>query len=219
MSDSVRERADAEFSAGHGRTAPEVTGDRPLPSVRDLRPGRQRILDTARRLFCARGYERTPVRAISDTLGVTKAAVYYHFKAKDDLLDAIVAPLLHGVDEILRSVATPAPPVLPVLPVSDRRAFLGRYVDELRAHPDVTALLLRDRAVGEHAAGRRFAALQKAMRALLGGDDSLVAGIRTTTALRALETAVVDFGDADPAQVRETALDIALAVLRADARR
>jgi AcrR family transcriptional regulator len=193
-----------------------VTGDRPLPPVRDLRPGRQRILDTARRLFCARGYERTPVRAISDALGVTKAAVYYHFKAKDDLLDAIVAPLLHGVDEILGSVAALAPPVLPV---SDRRAFLGRYVDELRAHPDVTALLLRDRAVGEHAAGRRFAALQKAMRALLGGEDSLVAGIRTTTALRALETAVVDFGDADPAQVRETALDIALAVLRADARR
>jgi hypothetical protein len=34
-----------------------------------------------------------------------------------------------------------------------------------------------------------------------------------------LETVVVDFGDADPVQVRETALDIALAVLRADGRR
>lgn len=212
MSDSVRERADAEYAAAHRRTAPDVTGDRPLPPVRELRPGRQRILDTARRLFCARGYERTPVRAISDALGVTKAAIYYHFKAKDDLLDAIVGPLLDHVDEILAS-ADP-----PVLSASARRAFLGRYVDELRAQPDITCLLLRDRAVGEHAAGRRFGAQQRSMRALLGGEDSLVAGIRTTTALRALEAAVVDFGDADPAQVRETALDIALAVLRAGAR-
>lgn len=177
--------------------------------MRDLRPGRQGALDVARRLFASGGYERTPLRAISDALGVTKAALYHHFKAKDDLLAAVVGPMLDRLDDLLD-------PLKPRFETrEERRVFLRRYAEELTAEPDVTALLLHDPAVRALAVGRRFAAQHSRMRTLLGADDDLIAGIRTTTALRALELAVVEFGDADPTQVRETALNIAVAVLDA----
>ena len=58
---------------------------------------RQQILDTARRLFVERGYDATSLQAIADELGLTKAAVYYHFQVKDELLDAVMRP---GVERI-----------------------------------------------------------------------------------------------------------------------
>jgi AcrR family transcriptional regulator len=175
----------------------------PLASVRELRPGRQRMLDVARRLFSTGGYQRTPLRAISEDLGVTKAAVYYHFKAKDELLVAIVAPLLARIDEVLDD-----PP-----PTSDRRAFLRRYVEVLSSEPDVAALLLQDPAVRNHPLGHRFADQHSRLRAVLGAGEGVVDELRTATALRACELAVVEFGVTDPGQVQETAVDIAMAVL------
>lgn len=56
---------------------------------RHLRRGdatRERILDVATELFNEQGYERTSLRQISERLGVTKAALYYHFKSKEDIL-------------------------------------------------------------------------------------------------------------------------------------
>ena len=161
----------------------------------------------ARELFCARGYERTPLRAVSDSLGVTKAAIYYHFKAKDDLLVAILGPVLDRIDAVIDSagdgVASPG----------EQRAFLGRYLDVLAGAASIVALL-RDPGVVEHRLGQRFVSQHSRMRALLGEGADPASVIRTTTALRTLELAVVEFGDAHPDQVRETALDIAVSVLR-----
>lgn len=42
---------------------------------------RERILDTAERLFLEKGYENTTIQDIVDALGdLTKGAVYHHFK-------------------------------------------------------------------------------------------------------------------------------------------
>ncbi len=192
-----------------GAAAPRnPPGDVPA-AARELRPGRQRMLTVARRLFCSQGYDRTPLRAISDALGVTKAAVYYHFKAKDDILVAIVTPVLDRIDQLVDSASGP------LHDPDDRRRFLQRYVDLLSTDADITTLLLGDPVVTEHPLGRRFAAQREQIRSLLGADESLPAGIRTSTALRTLELALGEFGDADPAQVRETALSIAIAVLDA----
>jgi AcrR family transcriptional regulator len=40
---------------------------------------RDRILDEAQVLFSERGYVGTPVQQVADRLGITKAALYYHF--------------------------------------------------------------------------------------------------------------------------------------------
>src|SRR5262245_5441798 len=47
---------------------------------------RERILDVALELFLEQGYDKTSLREIADRLEVTKAALYYHFASKEDIL-------------------------------------------------------------------------------------------------------------------------------------
>ncbi len=47
---------------------------------------RERILDIALELFTEQGYEKTSLRNIAERLGTTKAALYYHFERKQDIL-------------------------------------------------------------------------------------------------------------------------------------
>jgi AcrR family transcriptional regulator len=50
---------------------------------------RERILDVALDLFTEQGYDGTSLRQIAEQLGVTKAALYYHFESKEDILMAL----------------------------------------------------------------------------------------------------------------------------------
>jgi AcrR family transcriptional regulator len=47
---------------------------------------RERILDVAQELFTAHGYDKTSLRDIADRLEITKAALYYYFERKEDIL-------------------------------------------------------------------------------------------------------------------------------------
>ena len=49
------------------------------------RDGRERILREARTLFLHRGYTDVSMQQIADAVGMTKAALYYHFRSKEDL--------------------------------------------------------------------------------------------------------------------------------------
>ncbi|MEU6851210.1 TetR family transcriptional regulator [Actinacidiphila alni] len=62
---------------------------------------RQQILDTAQRLFIERGYVATSLQMIADELGLTKAAVYYHFRAKGDILHAAMEPGVRRMEMLL----------------------------------------------------------------------------------------------------------------------
>jgi len=220
MADPVRQFSDLGAPAGAGESSTETSAPSrttrsggparsPFVPAREPSSTRGRILAVARELFCSRGYERTPLRAISDSLGLTKAALYYHFRAKDDLLVAIVGPMLDRIDEMFDAADTSLPEA------AQQRAFLATYVEELVSHADIIALLIRDHGVSEHPLGRRFATQHARMRALLGAGDRPDGVIRTATALRALELAVVEFADTDPALLRTTALAMAVAVLGA----
>ena len=44
-------------------------------------------------LFIEQGYEKTSLREIAERVGVTKAALYYHFASKEELLAGLLAPL------------------------------------------------------------------------------------------------------------------------------
>jgi AcrR family transcriptional regulator len=67
---------------------------KPRPSSQDgAAPGephqpstRERILDIALELFTEQGYDKTSLRDIAERLGTTKAALYYHFERKEDIL-------------------------------------------------------------------------------------------------------------------------------------
>ena len=48
-----------------------------------------KILDVSMRLFTEQGYEHTTIQDIVDALGMSKGAIYHHFKSKEDILDQI----------------------------------------------------------------------------------------------------------------------------------
>jgi AcrR family transcriptional regulator len=66
---------------------------------------RQQILETAQRLFTELGYDATSLQMIADELGLTKAAVYYHFRAKSDILHAAMQPGLQRLEGLLDEAA------------------------------------------------------------------------------------------------------------------
>lgn len=50
----------------------------------------ERILDVSQKLFLEKGYENTTIQDIVDGLGgLTKGAVYHHFKSKEEIMDAV----------------------------------------------------------------------------------------------------------------------------------
>ena len=55
----------------------------------EARSTRERILDVALDLFIEKGYDRTSLREIAEPLGFSKAALYYHFASKEDILMAL----------------------------------------------------------------------------------------------------------------------------------
>ncbi|RFU85736.1 TetR/AcrR family transcriptional regulator [Streptomyces triticagri] len=67
---------------------------------------RQRIQDVALELFAEQGYEKTSLREIAERLEVTKAALYYHFKTKEDILISLAEDLTRPLDELLEWGAT-----------------------------------------------------------------------------------------------------------------
>jgi AcrR family transcriptional regulator len=50
---------------------------------------RERILDIALELFTDQGYDKTSLRQIAERLGFSKAAIYYHFASKEEILLAL----------------------------------------------------------------------------------------------------------------------------------
>jgi AcrR family transcriptional regulator len=75
-----------------------VTGTAPVG-------GRVRILQVARTAFVERGYAAVSMQELADAAGLTKAAIYYHFRDKQELFEAVVLAemerLYHGLVEQL----------------------------------------------------------------------------------------------------------------------
>src|SRR5580704_437683 len=70
---------------GHARN----DGSVPEPSSSEGAGTRERILDIALELFTTQGYDKTSLRQIAERMGFSKAAIYYHFASKDDILRAL----------------------------------------------------------------------------------------------------------------------------------
>ncbi|MFJ6392854.1 TetR/AcrR family transcriptional regulator [Streptomyces sp. NPDC091972] len=86
---------------------------------------RDRITQTALKLFTAKGYDKTSLREIAEHLGVTKAAVYYHFKTKEDILTALFAERIRPVEALIAWMQGQAPGP------STRQEALRRYAAEV----------------------------------------------------------------------------------------
>jgi AcrR family transcriptional regulator len=62
---------------------------------------RSRLRELALKLFAEQGYEKTSLREIAEQLGVTKAALYYYFKSKEDIVRSLVEDYVADLDELI----------------------------------------------------------------------------------------------------------------------
>jgi AcrR family transcriptional regulator len=63
---------------------------------------REKIQQVALELFAEQGYDKTSLREIAERLNVTKAALYYHFRTKEDIVLSLFDDFLARVDEIIK---------------------------------------------------------------------------------------------------------------------
>lgn len=59
---------------------------------------KQRIMEIAFRLFMEQGYEHTTIQDIVDALGMSKGAIYHHFKTKEEILNELTESNIGEVD-------------------------------------------------------------------------------------------------------------------------
>jgi len=116
---------------------------------------REKIQAVAVELFAEHGYEKTSLREIAERLDVTKAALYYHFNTKEDIVVSLFDDLIANVDEII-DWATDQPRTL-----ETRQEVIRRYGCVARNRPksmmrfvQESKATLRELAVGERLQAR-----------------------------------------------------------------
>ena len=62
---------------------------------------RERIVEAADLLFYQQGYEQTSFSNVAEAVGITRGNFYYHFKTKDEILDAVIGRRLASTSEML----------------------------------------------------------------------------------------------------------------------
>lgn len=62
---------------------------------------RSRVIAAAEALFLERGVHATSLQMIADRIGVTKAAVYFQFRSKDEIVRAVIAPAVARITEMV----------------------------------------------------------------------------------------------------------------------
>lgn len=67
---------------------------------------RQHLLDTAELLFLERGVSRTSLQDIATAAGTTRGAIYWHFKDKADLFNAMMERVVLPMEQALQSAAS-----------------------------------------------------------------------------------------------------------------
>lgn len=170
---------------------------------------RSRILQVATELFTEQGYEATSLREISERLGVTKAALYYHFKSKDDLLAAILEPVDGVLAELMDRLDTADS-------IAAWAEAMDWVIDTMMELTDFFGLITVNRAAVEKvlegsAFGDHRQMHERVDRAVLAASDDLGERVRMVAALGA----VASFDDFAPSLMTATAPEDLQAELRA----
>jgi AcrR family transcriptional regulator len=108
--------------------------------VRTRSDTRARIQRVALELFAEQGYDKTSLREIAERLDVTKAALYYHFKSKEDIVRSLVEDYFGQIDALIAWARTqPRTP-------ETRDEILSRYVQIVADGSDAFRMLHHNQA-------------------------------------------------------------------------
>lgn len=175
-------------------------GTRVSSHSEDGGPTRQRLIDVAIELFKQHSVAGTSLQMISDELGLTKSAIYHHFRTRDELLSAVMEPVVSEVSALVdaaeghRGARARADHMLTgyaALAATNRE-----LLPLLTGDPGVVALL-RTRA--------EWAAVVTRQMALLAGVEPGLGGqVKAALVMSGIASAAgADYGDVDDAELRD----------------
>ena len=106
--------------------------------VKEAEERRTEILDVAERLFGAKGFDQTSTNDILNEIGIARGTLYYHFKSKEDILDAVTGRMIERLIGKAKGIAESR-----TIPVLQRLAM--------------TVLVLNtDNSLGQEMAGQMY---------------------------------------------------------------
>ncbi|MDT6986069.1 TetR/AcrR family transcriptional regulator [Streptomyces lusitanus] len=169
---------------------------------------RQRIQDEALELFAEQGYEKTSLREIAERLDVTKAALYYHFKTKEEILVSIFEDLSRPIEDLI-AWGRRQPHSL-----ETKQEIIRRYSAALmEAAPLFRFMQENQAAIRELRIGDMFKTKMLGLRdILIDPDADLVDQVRCISALFTLHAGmhVLQDVESDPVKRHEAVLEVAV---------
>ena len=170
-------------------------GSEELPQGGRRGDTRARIQQIALELFAEHGYERTPLREIAERLGVTKAALYYHFKSKEDIVLSFTEDYFDRLDALIEWGQGQPPTAQTASELLDRYISIVTESGEVFRFMERNQATLRDTDHGKH----RFTQFRPRLNALIeiltGPDAPPRARIRAAAALFAANASCMFFTD------------------------
>ena len=167
---------------------------------------RARIQQVALGLFTEQGYERTSLREIAERLGVTKAALYYHFKSKEDIVRSFSEDYFCRLDALIAwGREQPAS-------AQTAQELLDRYLTIAVESGEVFRFLERNQATihGTEDGKHRFTQFRPRLTALIdvitGPGAPARAKIRAAAAIFAVSTSCMFFMKDGPEAEADTVL-------------
>ena len=147
---------------------------------------RQRILDAATKLFEQRGFAGTSIRDLAVLCGMTKAALYYHFPSKEEVLQALLVPFLDDMDRVIAATAAGQ---------WSRAELVKRLITQMNDSGEFLTAALSDPSV-KHAMFERLGMQDRIARLLrvLAGSDDPAALLRGRCAMGALMSGLLHHG-------------------------
>jgi AcrR family transcriptional regulator len=169
---------------------------------------RQRIQDVALELFAEQGYEKTSLREIAERLDVTKAALYYHFKTKEEILVGIFEDLSRPIEDLIEW-GRQQPHSL-----ETKQEIIRRYSEALAGAAPLFRFMQENQAtIRELRIGEMFKTRMLGLRDILMDPDAdLVDQVRCVSALFTMHAGmhVLQDVESDPEEKRKAVLEVAI---------
>ncbi|MDX1882538.1 TetR/AcrR family transcriptional regulator [Mycolicibacterium sp. 120270] len=163
-------------------------------------PTRQRLIEVAIELFQRHSVAGTSLQMISDELGLTKSAIYHHFRTREDLLSAVMEPLIAEVEALVEAAEAQRSPRARadhmLVGYAGLAAAKRDLIPVFTGDPGVVALL-RER--------KEWAAVVERQAALLAGVEPGLGGqVKAALVMSGIASAAgADYGDVDEATLRD----------------
>jgi AcrR family transcriptional regulator len=196
---------------------------------RDREAVSRAILDAARELFVAEGFQNVSIRKIAERIEYSPAAIYGYFPSKDDIFFALAEEgfRLLGKPSVMRD----DPALRTLAPLERIRALFWHFYEFSREQPQYFALMFIDRSVPRISHEYERFAFAHEMKAQIveelracAAAGALPAGLDPLVAMRALTAGLLGVAvlslserlapEENPDRLAADILDLTLAGLR-----